>query len=367
MEELQDKLRERLMVRRLKADVLKDLPPKRRQVIEIPANGAEGIVAEEHRIYSQHREWIEDLERRLAEAEQLDDRDLIDDLCGELGRAKTTAFTEMSKVRHAVALAKVPFVVEHVENALEGGAVICFAWHKDVVAAIAEPFGHRAATMTGDTSVEERQAITDRFQAGEYDLIVANMQVGGTGWTWTRSSHVVFAELDWVPGNLSQAEDRCHRIGQAESVLVQHLVLEDSLDAEMAGKLIRKQEVIGRALDCKPEIEAASGAEEIEIEARLTDEQVQEAAVEVIVPEEADGPAEKQIEAAREGLRKLDGVCDGAQALDGQGFNKWDSRFGKELAFNSEWTPKQAEFAIKLCVKYQRQLGPELVAQAKGD
>ena len=74
----------------------------------------------------------------------------------------------------------------------------------------------------------------------------------GVGWTLTKSSHVLFAELDWVPGNLTQAEDRCHRIGQKDSVLVQHLVLDGSIDAAMAKSLVKKQYNIDNALDNEP-------------------------------------------------------------------------------------------------------------------
>ena len=50
-------------------------------------------------------------------------------------------------------------------------------------------------------------------------------------------------------GEMSQAEDRCHRIGQKNAVLVQHLVLSGSLDAYMSRKVIFKQEIIERAVD----------------------------------------------------------------------------------------------------------------------
>ena len=60
---------------------------------------------------------------------------------------------------------------------------------------------------------------------------------------------MVFAELSWVPGDVSQAEDRCHRIGQENSVLIQHLVVDGSLDARMAEVLVQKQKVLDRALD----------------------------------------------------------------------------------------------------------------------
>jgi len=70
--------------------------------------------------------------------------------------------------------------------------------------------------------------------------------------TLTAASNVVFAELDWVPANMTQAEDRCHRIGQKNAVLVQHLVLDGSLDARMAKVVVKKQKIVNQALDVMP-------------------------------------------------------------------------------------------------------------------
>ncbi len=63
----------------------------------------------------------------------------------------------------------------------------------------------------------------------------------------------------------------------------------------------------------------------------------------------------------------LAGACDGAVALDGCGFSKWDARFGRELARSPEWTPRETEIAIKLVAKYRGQLPADLIAKAKGD
>ena len=356
LDELQRKMREKFMVRRLKKDVLKELPPKRRQILEIPANGAEGAITEEKRMYAKHQEWIDDLERRLTEAKRAEDRDLISEITGQLKHARGVAFTEMARVRHEVALAKVPAVCEHLENALEGGPIVCFAHHRDVIAQIAERFGDRAVVLTGDTKMEDRQKAVDRFQAGEVDLFVGNIQAAGVGITLTKSSHVVFAELDWVPGNLTQAEDRTHRIGQAESVLIQHIVLEESLDATMAEKLIEKQDVIDRTLDRKEEKVQANGNPDTEVEVKSKPED--EAATNLTLD---------QIAAAREGLRRLAGMCDGAVKLDGCGFNKHDSKLGKSLARSPEYTSRQALTAIRLVNKYRRQLPDELVVRATGN
>ena len=100
-------------------------------------------------------------------------------------------------------------------------------------------------TLTGDTPMIARQAAVDRFQNDPgCSLFIGNLIAAGVGLTLTAASHVVFAELDWVPGNVSQAEDRCHRIGQKNSVLVQHLVIDGSIDAEMAKRIVAKQAVI---------------------------------------------------------------------------------------------------------------------------
>jgi SWI/SNF-related matrix-associated actin-dependent regulator 1 of chromatin subfamily A len=65
----------------------------------------------------------------------------------------------------------------------------------------------------------------------------------------TAADTVVITAQDWVPSNITQAEDRLHRIGQHKQVLVQHLVFDKSLDAYMAQTAVGKQEVADRALD----------------------------------------------------------------------------------------------------------------------
>lgn len=60
---------------------------------------------------------------------------------------------------------------------------------------------------------------------------------------------MLFAELDWTPSNMMQAEDRIHRIGQEGNALIQQLVFDGSLDAKMAETLVRKMEIIEKALD----------------------------------------------------------------------------------------------------------------------
>jgi len=354
LSELQRRLRERLMVRRLKSEVLTELPAKRRQILEIPANGATSAVRAEREAAQRHEEVLHELQAMAELAKASENPEDYENAVRRLREGLGVAFTELSKARHAVALAKVPHVVEHLRSALEEGPVVVFAHHKDVVAAIAEEF-EGSVTITGSTKLEDRQAAVDAFQGGQANLFVGNLQAAGVGITLVRSSHVVFAELDWVPGNLSQAEDRCHRIGQDQSVLVQHLVLQDSLDARMAQTVIEKQQVIDRALDHDVQ----------QLPAAPTREQA--TTVEITPGELADAGAQlapETVAAIHLATRQLASMCDGAREEDGAGYNKIDTRIGKALAAEVVLRPRQAALAQKIIRKYRRQLSDDLLAAA---
>ena len=247
LEELHDTLRGTIMVRRTKDEVLDELPPKRRQVIELTSDKATKVIEAEREAWARHRSRLGQL-KAAGRAE--DGGGLGDKERENLRRETAEAFGELSKLRRATALAKVPLIVEHVAAALEESAkIVLFAHHRDVIAELADEFEGRCVTLTGEDSPESRQVAVDRFQEEpDCALFIGSITAAGFGLTLTAASHVVFAELDWVPANLTQAEDRTHRIGQKDSVLIQHLVLQGSLDAAMARTLIRKQEVVNQAV-----------------------------------------------------------------------------------------------------------------------
>lgn len=224
-----------------------------------------------------------------------------------------------------------------------------------------------AVSITGSTPIGDRQAIVDRFQTDpDCRVFIGNIMAAGVGITLTAAWHVVFVELDWVPGNMSQAEDRCNRIGQRNSVLCEHLVIQGSIAATMAKRLVSKQNVIDSALDREhPE--------------RLTPEQI-ELMDAPIVPGRSeaatqDTPRTKyakiaetltvpQIAAIHQALRMiadLDG--DHAKVLNGIGFSRLDGMIGHSLADCGRLTPKQAALAQTLVRKYRRQVPDALLAE----
>lgn len=313
LDELQEKLRASCMVRRLKADVLRDLPPKRRQVVmlDVPASKNE--------------------EAAFVEL-GLDYETAIEQLQGKFIR-----FDKLSKARHDTALRKVPAAADHIREVLESTSkVVVFAHHKDVVQDLEDSLrDYNPVTITGDTVTEWRHEAVQRFQTDDScRVIIGTIGAMGVGLTLTAASTVIFIELSWVPAELTQAEDRLHRIGQRESVLVQHLVAQRSIDANMIDTVLEKQEIADLALDV-PTIEVVDGQEVITTAPEVDEERCRKALY---------------------GLRFLASACDGAFEKDGRGFNKLDSGFGKKLAALPHLSPRQCLAAEKMLAKYKKQL-----------
>lgn len=362
LEELQRKLRSTVMVRRVKKDVLKELPPKRRQVVELPTNGAGAdVVANEAAAWAAQEASLEALIAAVELAKASAEESVYDEAVQRLREGASHAFTEISRIRHETALAKVPAALEFIADASESGdKLVVFGHHKDVLAEVVEGLRERKVSVvmvTGDTSMTERQAAVDAFQSdADVRVIIGTVGAMGVGLTLTASAHVIFMELDWVPGNITQAEDRCHRIGAEvhESILIQHLVFDGSIDARMAHTLVEKQAVIDAALDVdrgEPALPAAEPATR-----SVTRKQIDEQAATMTVD---------QAEVIHLCLRMLSGMCDGARALDGAGFNKLDTNIGKSLAGQiAGLTKRQAVLGLRLVRKYRRQLPRELVDRA---
>ena len=159
-------------------------------------------------------------------------------------------FAEISKIRRELAESKIPMVLQHTEDTLaQKDKVIIFAHHHVMLDAIFEQFKGVAARITGHTTPLARTEAVRRFQEDPAcKLFVGSIQAAGVGITLTASDHVIFAELDWVPANMLQAESRPHRIGQKNGVLIQYLVVNGSLDARIVYALVDKIKVIERTL-----------------------------------------------------------------------------------------------------------------------
>lgn len=323
LDELQRVLRQSFMIRRKKDEVLKELPEKVRQIIVLPN--------------SDYSDQIKKEFETLADA--------VDETSSE-----DIEFEQMSGVRHETALAKVNDVVTHV--AAIDHQVVVMAHHKDVVDGIKaglEAAGKSVVTLTGDCNQAHRQNAVETFQAGNADVFIGTIGAAGVGITLTSASHVVFAELDWVPGNMSQAEDRCHRIGQENSVLVQHLVVDGSIDARLAQVLVGKQRVLDKALDNVV-------VNNISIEDIALDVETVEKTFKAKTKKSPKPLPKAVVSSLQDFVASVASACDGAFEEDGSGFNKMDSGLGNSLARQDEWTPAQQHAAKTMVKKYKRQI-----------
>jgi SNF2 family DNA or RNA helicase len=155
------------------------------------------------------------------------------------------AFEELAKARLDIARAKLPYVLRFAEDILEEeNKLVIFAYHREIVDAIAEHFALSAVKLYGGMTDKQKNDAVVAFQQGTAEVFVGQITAAGTGLTLTAAHTVLFAELDWVPGNIIQCEDRCHRFGQTEPVRVFHITCRESVDARMVKALVDKQKTI---------------------------------------------------------------------------------------------------------------------------
>ena len=224
VEELGVRLRATCMVRRLKKDVMKQLPDKTIQLIPFElCKKTEKIIERE--------EWfsIEDLKKYPER--------------GSMG--------ELAQIRHELAVAKIDESARYITDLLESiDKVVIFAHHYDVINGIKDKLQEfKPVVITGKHAMKNRQQAVDDFQTKkDVRVFIGQIQAAGTGLTLTAASTVVFAETSWVPGEINQAIDRCHRIGQKDNVTAKFLVVEKSLDETMLKTIFDKEKTINQLL-----------------------------------------------------------------------------------------------------------------------
>jgi SWI/SNF-related matrix-associated actin-dependent regulator 1 of chromatin subfamily A len=251
--ELQQRLRASFMIRRLKGDVLKELPPKRRQLIVLGNSkvdwSRDPAFARWKALYdAEYEAKLAALEAAHTQAEYKTAAKSLEEFTG-------VAFQEMSEFRHKTALAKLPACIEYIDKILETGIekLVIFAHHQDVLDQLVTHYGPQAVALHGRTKSADREAIVHQFQAGSARIFIGGLKAAGVGLNLFVASTVVFIEIDWNPAVLTQAEDRLCRLGQKKMVHVIHLVLEGTLDINIVKRIIAKQNVIDKALNLPPE------------------------------------------------------------------------------------------------------------------
>ena len=267
VDELNTILRANYMVRRMKKDVLKDLPDKIKDVIILNESDLDVLVQKEKKAVE---DSAKEEERLKSEAEELKKLAANDKQFEELYKNKVKSlreikfknFGELSRIRKEIALKKVPYVIEFVKEMLDSNEdpqskIVIFGHHKEVLQKIyAEMKKYNPVIITGEVSDGERQRAIMMFkEKNTTRVFVGSMGAAGTGVDGLQQNcnTIVFAELDWTPALVDQAESRLQRIGQKNTVWVYHIVANESIDSRIIKLMMEKEKVSKEILDYRPE------------------------------------------------------------------------------------------------------------------
>lgn len=256
-EELHAILTKRIMIRRLKKDVLKDLPDKTYSFVPVSLDNQKEYDAAETNFIQYLKDGVEiDLRKQLG---SLIEENVIEFNDHTLNRMKdkraetANALTQIEVLKQLAVQGKLKQATEWITNFLESDQkLIIFATHKFVIAHLMEVFGKIAVKVDGSVSGTKRQLAVDKFQnAPKTRLFIGNIKAAGVGLTLTAASNVAFLEYPWTPGELFQAADRAHRIGQKFTVNIYYLLAKGSIEESIAELLDSKKTVLDAVLDGK--------------------------------------------------------------------------------------------------------------------
>ncbi|HJM79056.1 MAG TPA: DEAD/DEAH box helicase [Nitrosopumilus sp.] len=227
---LRNELQKHVMLRRKKADVLKELKDKVRYK-EVIASDTDYYLEELDKIWKKLEE-----EQKTAETEF----------------SKSASYHRaIQSERQIAGVAKLPHVINFVKNIMEiEESVVVFCHHKVIHKLLHESLQEFSpVSIIGGQSDSTRQDQIDKFQKGESKLMIAGIRAGNVGINLTKAKYVIFAELDWSPAIHRQAEDRLHRIGQKNTVFAYYLIGNGTLDDHVASILVDKSYEIDAIMD----------------------------------------------------------------------------------------------------------------------
>ncbi len=226
VKELNWRLWQSCFFRREKAKVLKQLPEKTRQYLEVDITTR-----------TEYKRAENDLISYLRNYKDADDEKIARSLRGEV-------MVKMGILKAISARGKIKAAAEFIHDVIDGGEkLIVFAYLKEVVYELKKIFP-KAVTVTGEDNQSQKQYAVDQFQDNpDCKLIILNYKSGGTGLTLTAASRVAFVEFPWTFSDCEQAEDRAHRNGQKNNVNCYYFLGKDTIDEYMYQVIQTKKDI----------------------------------------------------------------------------------------------------------------------------
>jgi SWI/SNF-related matrix-associated actin-dependent regulator 1 of chromatin subfamily A len=240
LKELNWMLNKHCFYRREKKSVLKDLPDKMRQIVLCDISNRKEYAAA-----------LANLESYLKEFKNAPDEKIASAMRGE-------SLALIQALKNISARGKLDDVCEQIQDVMEQGEkLVVFTHLTEVGSEIIRRFPG-ALSIRGMNTEQERQSSVDRFQNDPTaQLIVCGIKSGGVGITLTAASRVAFVELPWHAADCDQCEDRCHRIGQHDSVQCTYFLGKDTIDEDIYKIIEGKREVSDAVTGATGSIETA--------------------------------------------------------------------------------------------------------------
>lgn len=251
------------ILRRLKADVVKDLPDKIENVITVQLEG------EQRRLYAALEQRLRasllkqrDMEFATGKIQVLAQLTRLRQVCCDprllynnagQQRDSTTAVAGAKPVRGKVSSAKLDAIEELVESCQDAGRKMLifsqFTSYLDLIAQRLREHDVQYDVITGATPKRRRIDLVNQFNRDETPVFLISLKAGNTGLNLTGACVVVHADPWWNAAAQEQATDRAHRIGQTQDVNVYQVVAKDTIEERIVNLQHEKSDLASRFVD----------------------------------------------------------------------------------------------------------------------
>lgn len=235
LKELHRKLKTLMMIRNLKKDVLKELPEKTRQIIPLEIDSTE------------YDEVLNNFIRWLTKKSA--------DKVVKAKRAER--LVQMGYLKRLAAELKMDKVLDWIDNFLEesDGKIVLGAIHKKIITQLHSKYKNISVVVDGSVTGKKRKIAIQTFQKNKrIRIFIGSIQAAGVGITLTAASTLALIEMPWMPSEVTQFEDRIHRIGQKKAAMIYYLIAKGTLEEDLCKILQKKQTILSATLDGKKEI-----------------------------------------------------------------------------------------------------------------
>jgi SNF2 family DNA or RNA helicase len=239
------------MLRRLKTEVLKELPSKTEITLQVEMSRDEAILYEAQRLKSIEKIHQTDDAPAQKHFQILAELTRLRQLCCNPSLVLPDANIESSKLK--VFMDTIKELQEGRHKALVFSQ---FVGHLTILRRALDKENISYQYLDGATSAKKRKQRIDAFQKGEGDFFLISLKAGGTGLNLTAADYVIHMDPWWNPAVEDQASDRAHRIGQTRPVTVYRLVVKDSIEErivdlhkekrDLAESLLAGSETVGK-------------------------------------------------------------------------------------------------------------------------